>query len=60
MVNYKLRGLAYHMRGTYHQAEKSIVQGFSTGGNPLGVNFTYPGGKFDDAEVTVLCFFLQR
>jgi len=26
---------------------------------PPGVNFTYPGGKFNDAEVTIL-FFLQR
>jgi len=22
-----------------------------------GVNFTYPGGKFNDAEIAILCFF---
>jgi len=27
---------------------------------PLGVYFTYPGGKFNDAEAAILCFFLQR
>jgi len=27
---------------------------------PLGVNFIYPGDKFNDAEVTILCFFLQH
>jgi len=32
-----------------------LMQGFST-----GVNFTYPGGKFNDAEVAIICFFLQR
>jgi len=33
----------------------SLEQGFST-----GVNFTYPWGKFNDAEVAILHFFLQR
>jgi len=30
----------------------SLEQGFST-----GVNFTYPWGKFNDAEVAILHFF---
>jgi len=24
---------------------------------PVGVNFTHPGGKLNDAEVAILCFF---
>jgi len=31
---------------------RALEQGFST-----GINLTYPGGKFNDAEVTILRFF---
>ena len=46
----------------FHTAWSSVEsRGSQPGVNlPPGVNFTYPGGTFSDAEVTILCFFLQR